>query len=546
MFENVAEPVVTECGETAAMPAPPPTVIANHSRSWLDLVATRLLSPVDSASLIVFRIGFGLIMLLWSIDYFVSGRIRELYILPKFHFTYYLFDVLRPWPGDGMYGHFLALCILAACIGLGFLYRAATLLFALGFTYFFLLERTNYQNHYYLLLLLSWLLTILPLNQAVSLDVVGELARPAPVISTWCLWLARFNVALPYVFGGLAKIHPDWFAGEPLRTHLASRSWMPLIGPYLTSEVVVSLFVWGGLIFDLAIVPLLVWRPARTLAYIFCVLFHMMNAVLFSIHVFPWFMIFATTIFFEPDWPRRLCGGRRLTLSAVTNVAWRSLSPRVRLAGILLAAFCLFQIAWPLRHHLYAGDAIWTERGHYFSWRMMLRAKVSAVRYYLTDPETGETKIASMRPYLGMDQVSKFSRDPEMVLQLAHFLANEYRTHNGREVEVRALVLTSLNGRKPQLLIDPNVNLAREPLGFHFRKWIMPQNEPLRELAWSIPMTEWERHVTLPPRPFLRESLEQMPKSSNMRSGQPAGQVDRELTFAKPNASYNNGHSKLK
>lgn len=518
MFENVEGSVATETGKTPVSSTP---LISDRQPSWLDSTATRLLAPVDGASLVLFRIGFGLIMVLWGIDYIASGRIRDLYIAPKFHFTYYLFDFVRPWPGDGMYGHFLALCVLAACISLGFLYRLTTLLFALGFTYFFLLERTNYQNHYYLLLLLSWLLTILPLNRTVSLDVLSELTRPSSTVSTWCLWVMRFTVALPYVFGGIAKFHSDWFAGEPLRTHLASRSWMPLIGPYLNSEVVVNTFVWGGLIFDLAIVPLLVLRSTRTLAYILCVLFHLMNATLFSIHVFPWFMMFATTIFFEPDWPRRLCGGRRLALSAPGVVTWQSLSLRVRLAGMLLATYCAFQIAWPLRHHLYPGDAIWTERGHYFSWRMMLRAKVSAVRFYLTDSHTGETKIASMRPYLAMEQVSKFSRDPEMILQLAHFLADEYRTRYGREVEVRALVLTSLNGRKPQLLIDPNIDLAKEPKGFHFRHWIMPQDEPLREVAWSLPMTEWERHVTLPTRPFLDRAKAAAPPSTNVESDTP-------------------------
>ena len=31
-----------------------------------------------------------------------------------------------------------------------------------------------------------------------------------------------------------------------------------------------------------------------------------MNASLFQIGVFPWVMIFLTTIFFAPDWPRRM------------------------------------------------------------------------------------------------------------------------------------------------------------------------------------------------------------------------------------------------
>jgi hypothetical protein len=154
-----------------------------------------------------------------------------------------------------------------------------------------------------------------------------------------------------------------------------------------------------------------------------------------------------------------------------------------------------------LRHYLYPGDASWTERGHYFAWRMMLRGKMAGVRYYLTDRETKGTFNVDLRQYINVDAAGRFSRDPEMILDLAHFLAHDYRRQTDHDVEVRALVLTSLNGRKPQLFIDPNVDLAKEPRGFYHRKWIMPQTEPLRKEPWSVPLVEWEKHVDLPPLP---------------------------------------------
>lgn len=466
---------------------------------WISL----LLAPVDASSLYTFRIGFGFILFVWAIDYLSMGLIRNLYLAPRFHFSYYLFDFVRPWSGDGMYVHFMVLAALAVCVAIGFLYRVTSVLLAVGFTYVFLLDRTNYQNHYYLILMLCWLLAVSPAHRGVSLDVLGELATPSVTTPAVWLWLIRFHIGLPYFFGGIAKLHPDWLAGEPMRTHLASKAWLPLIGPWFTSDAVVMVFAWGGLLFDLSIVPLLLWRRTQTVAYLGCIGFHLLNALLFNIHVFPWFMIVATTIFFEPDWPRLLTGYRRLNLPAPTRVSWKTLTTRGRYAFVMLGVYCSFHMIWPLRHYCYPGDAMWTEQGHYFSWRMMLRGKVSALRYYVTDRRTGVTSIASLRPYLNIDQLSKFSRDPEMILQFAHFLAHEYRTHKGSECEVRALVLTSLNGRKPQLLIDPNVDLSIEPLGFHTRTWIMPLTEPLRKTAWSEPLVEWERHVTLPPLTFL-------------------------------------------
>ena len=133
-----------------------------------------------------------------------------------------------------------------------------------------------------------------------------------------------------------------------------------------------------------------------------------------------------------------------------------------------------------------------------------MRSKSSAIRYYLTDAKNGRTGIVNLRQFVTPLQLASFSRDPEMILHLAHVIAEDFRHVTGRDVEVHALVLTTLNGRKPELLIDPNTDLANEPRGFYFRTWIREQNEKLRPHPWSVPMTEWERHIDIPPLRFLK------------------------------------------
>jgi len=469
----------------------------------MEMVLGRLLAPIDSASLIVFRIGFGWLMAWWAWDYLTSGRVTYLYVAPRFHFTYYGFDWVQPWPGAGMYPHFLALIGLALAIAAGCCYRVASLLFAAGLTYVFLLDATNYQNHYYLILLISWLLPLLPLNRAVAVDAALRPGIRSQTAPTWALWLLRFHIALPYFFGGVAKLDADWLAGQPMGQMLAAHADWPLVGPLLDETWVAVLFAWGGLLLDLAIVPLLLWRRTRIAAYVACVLFHVLNSALFQIHVFPWFMIFATTLFFEPDWPRRILGGMKLSLPEPQPLAWSVLPRLTRVGLMLLAANCVFHVWWPLRSQVHGGNPSWTERGHYFAWRMMVRGKTSVVRYYLTDPRSSETWVADLRPQLNAEQASRCPRDPELILQLAHFLAAQERRATGRAVEVRALALTSLNGRKPELLVDPAVDLAREPRWSFRRPWIAPQNEPLRAEPWSVPLTQWEQHVQLPPLPVV-------------------------------------------
>lgn len=475
--------------------------LSRAGRRRLDLWLGLLLAPCDIASLVLFRIGWGAMLAWWAWDYLVSGRVRYLYVEPRFHFTYTWFDWVRPWPGAGMYLHFLALAGLGVLVACGCLYRLACLLWVLGFTYVFLLEKTNYQNHYYLMLLIGGWLPWLPLHRAVSVDAAWFPSRACPTAPAWCLWCLRFHLALPYFFGGVAKLDPDWLAGWPMRQILAGYAHWPLVGPLLTREEAVALFSWGGLVFDLSVVPLLLWSPTRWLAYTLCVLFHLTNSVLFDIHLFPWLMLLSTTLFFPPDWPRRVLGGTPLDLPPLRPQAWADLPPRIRAGLVLFAAYAVFHIWWPLRHHVYPGNPSWTEQGHLFAWRMMLRGKLAVVRYYLTDPEIGRTWNPDLRPYLNDTQAGRFPRDPEMILDLAQFLAREYQRQTGRTLQVRALALASLNGRKPELLLDPHVDLVRLPRGQLHRPWVLPQKELLRERPWDVPPAQWERHLDLPPLP---------------------------------------------
>ena len=63
---------------------------------------------------------------------------------------------------------------------------------------------------------------------------------------------------------------------------------------------------------------------------------------------------------------------------------------------------------------------------------------------------------------------------PEMVLQYAHFLAAALRRQGYADVEIRADVFCSLNGREEQRLIDPEVNLAAVKRSLGHADWILP------------------------------------------------------------------------
>ena len=106
---------------------------------------------------------------------------------------------------------------------------------------------------------------------------------------------------------------------------------------------------------------------------------------------------------------------------------------------------------------------------------MKLRDKeTTEAVFYVTDPINGKTWSIDPNDELTSRQVDKMATRPDMILQYSHHIADELRQQGYDEIEVRAWVMVSLNGREPQLLIDPSVNLAAQPRTLLPNTWIMP------------------------------------------------------------------------
>ena len=462
----------------------------------------RLFAPVDIASLVFFRIAFGLLML-WEVSrYFSNGWIQRDYIDPVFHFSYYGFGWVQPWPGYSMYLHFLALAALALCIAFGLWYRVSTVLFFLGFAYVFLIDQAYYLNHFYLIVLFGFLLIFVPAHRSFSVDALRRPEIRSGTAPAWALWVLMAQMALVYFHAGLAKLNSDWLRGEPMRSRLASKTDFPLVGALYTEEWVAYLFSYGGLLLDLLIVPLLLWRRTRLVAFVFALGFHLMNSQLFGIGVFPWFAIAATTLFFPPSWPQRFVGflrglrrnprrqeeaserGREEEQETrEENVTSAAVPARLRarqwVVFSLLGVFLAVQLLVPLRHFLYPGNVSWSQEGHRFAWHMLLRDMDAKGRLYATDPESGRTWQIDLSEYLTRRQASNMLRWPDMTLQFSHWIGEKYRAQGHEQIEVRARVLASLHGREPQFLIDPTVDLTKQPRTLAPAPWVLPLEEPL-------------------------------------------------------------------
>lgn len=492
-------------------------------------VAEWLRQPVSTGSLAIFRISLGFTCFFWAVHYLITGRVESLCHPDSFHFTWPGFGWVRPWPGSGMQLQFAAMAVAGLAFACGAATQFSNMVLAFGVTHFFLIDRTNYQNHYYLLLLLTWLSLCLPLARFRAVDACCGVVEGLGHVPRWTLFLVQFHVALPYVYGGVSKLDLDWLSGRPMQFLLMQRFGL---SPDDSIAVIGGLVLaWGGLLFDLLIVPGLLWRRSRCWAWAWLLIFHLTNAWLFPIHIFPWFMIALSTVFLPADWPVPVLGrlGYRAIESSDSAVSPASVVRVNPLPATLICVYCCFHCLWPLRSFVYGDVAGWTERGHYFAWRMMLRGKSTGLRYYMTDPAKGDTWVADISRLLHAEQSARFATDPEMILQLGRALADLHEQREGIRPIVRVLALSSLNGRRPQLLIDPKVNLAAEPLWPRRRDWIQPLTEPLPDRPWTVPKDEWEQHVRLPRLPW-------MTKVAAATEEQAFGLPERQPAAASPSA----------
>lgn len=486
--------------------------VANHG-SLVDDVRTyarRAFLPVDAAWLAVFRAMLGVLLGVSMQRFLAYGWVDELLVSPRFRFHYWGFSWVEPLTRTHMHALFWALSALGIAVAAGFAYRVTAPLFALGLTYVQLLDVSTYLNHYYLAALLAWLLAFSPAGRSYSVDAwiaakvavlrtradssrPSRLSVPRPSVAQGWLWLFRLQIAVVYASAALAKLQPDWLLhGQPLGIWLGARTSVPVLGKVFTWPYVPLAMSWAGFLFDATIVLFLSRPRTRKGAFVVVVVFHTLTRVLFDIGMFPFIMTCAVTVFFAPSWPRDLLArtgralGREWQRSDAARERLEAFGPAhvpttwaQRASLVAFGLYALVQVLLPLRAFAYGGNVLWHEQGMRFSWRVMVRAKGGSTTFFVKNPRTGKLYLVSPRAYLTPYQENEMASQPDLVLQLAKRIGEDYSLREGGPVEVRAEVLASLNARPGALLIDPEVDLLRVEDGLARAPWILPApNEP--------------------------------------------------------------------
>ena len=435
-------------------------------------------SAVPIAPLVTFRIVFGLLMFFSLIRFWWRGWITTVYVLPKFHFTYSGFEWVQPLGNAGMHLLFLVIILAALLIALGLFYRIAAITFFLGFTYVELIDVTTYLNHYYFISLVAFIMAWLPANRDYSLDARFKFVSRKQEVPSWCINILRFQIAVVYIFAGLAKLNSDWLIdAQPMRTWLPARSHLPLVGKYMYEAWVAYVFSWFGAVYDLFIVFFLLNRKTRAVAYLFVIIFHVATAIFFpGIGMFPYVMIACSLVFFSGSFHQRPLS--RLPLYRYDaelekgNSAYQYKYRKT--AAFAIALYAIAQIIIPLRFLVYPGHLFWNEEGYRFSWRVMLMEKAGAAYFTIKDGQTNQRLEVNNAEYLTALQDKMMSTQPDMILKYAHYLAAEFKKKGLADPEVYGEIYVTLNGQHSRLFIDSSVNLAAQPLSWSHYEWVLP------------------------------------------------------------------------
>ena len=308
---------------------------------------------VDPRPLALARIAIGAVMAISMLRMLLLGWPDQFYHQPIYHFQYYGFGWITP-PGHGWLEATIVIAALAGCaVACGVWTRRCAGTFAILFTWIELCDQSTYLNHYYLVSLLAVLLAWLPSAATWSVDarLRSRSGREPMRVYARHLYLLRAQIVVVYSCAGLAKIHADWLIdGMPLHVWLARFGDAPLIGGLLEARATAVAASWCGMLYDLLIPWLLLWRRTHSVAMVGVVTFHIITWLLFPIGMFPWIMIASSLVFWPTD-----------------NEQWQNkhlhrppVSPQwhYRAGTVVTVTWLVVQMLWPWRYLLHVGDAL--------------------------------------------------------------------------------------------------------------------------------------------------------------------------------------------
>ncbi len=435
------------------------------------------LESIDNSQLIIFRIVFGLVVAADAFGGMATKWTYRAFIEPEFTFNFIGMDFLQVFVGEQMYIIYTIFGICGLLITFGAYYRTAAFGAAITWTIIYFAQKTNYNNHYYLLMILCWIMAFMPANRYFSYDVKRKPEIKSISTPRWSILIFVVLLLIVYTYASIAKIYPGWLAGEPMEIWFGSKKNYPIIGEFIQNDNLQYLVAVGGILFDLLIIPMLLWKPTRWLGVAASFVFHIFNSIVFQIGTFPYLMLGSMVLFFEAEQVRSVFFKSKPIFQPQHEISNQNTNRNKIILGAI-SIFFTFQLLLPLRHHLFTGDVLWNEEGHRYAWRMMLRAKTGRVSFKVINNDTGVEFRVNPTEYTTAKQAWSMAIHPDMLWQFVQILKKDYAQKGMTNISIYANCKVKINKSPYHTFIDPDYDLVNAKWHrFKHKEWILPEPE---------------------------------------------------------------------
>lgn len=424
---------------------------------------------INNSSLIIFRIFLGFLIVAESFGAIFTGWVKRIFIDSLFTFNHIGFNWLQVFHGQTMYFYYIIMGILGLCVMFGFRYKWAMTGFTLLWFGTYLMQKEAYNNHYYLLFLICFIMCFLPANANYSIDSMQNPNIKSSQMPQWIVWIMITQISFVYLFSVVAKCYPGWLDGSFVNIMFSEKMKHPIFGTMFQNQYFQNFIIYSGIIFDLLIIPLLLWKKSRNLALILSILFHIFNAIVLEIGIFPFFALSFIVFFYDSKIIKNIFFKKQEECLITKN--------QDHLLYYIFIPFLIIQFLLPLRHYFIEKEVLWTEEGHRLSWRMMLRSRSGSIAFNVVDLKNNHTYVYDYTTILTPKQIEWFNNKPDAIWQMAQYIKKEYYKKN-TDVAIFVKSYVSINGGKYVPFINPKVDLAKAKWNyFKHNPWILTQAE---------------------------------------------------------------------
>lgn len=429
----------------------------------------KLFQPIDNSPLIIFRIFFGFLLAAETFGAILTGWVKNNFIDPKFTFSHIGMEWLQPLPGYGMYFYFATMGVLGVLVMLGWKYKWSLSAYTILWSITYWMQKTSYNNHYYMLILICLIMIFLPAEKYASLDAKKKPEIKSLSMPKWCSFVMIFQIAIVYFFATVSKFYPDWLDGTFTKNLLVDKSPYPFIQEIFNQKWFYLFIAYSGIAFDLLIVPMLLWKKTRTIAFIASLIFHLFNAITLQIGIFPFFALSFAVFFYPSEKIRKIFFKKKPKLDFEKTPIYENKS----VLTYFFIPYFIIQILLPIRHWFIKGDVLWTEEGHRLSWRMMLRSRSGYTNFKIYDKKTGHRIFYPLNTVLTPKQMAMVSEKPDAIWQMAQRIKKEY-AEQGKDVSIYVDSQVSINRKTYKTFINPKADLAQAEWNYFFHNdWIL-------------------------------------------------------------------------